>query len=376
MNLISSIIGVRELSGIFCFLEPKGLSNSMIAHRTFRINVEQLFRYQHYPLSYVLQERIFALLDRSQTAMGQNLARFFIFQDVDLQNLSGTEIIGLHQSYPRPQIAQFLAEAKRQVLTASEYVELEEMGLGLLAAGQVEQAYQVMSHPSLSENLLLAGRCKRAFIGAFNEMRVGQVLTILKQDSISARRDLFLQERIGRCSDSIEAEDVVLLASEITNTKIQSDSLMRYALCVDWNTAVQITSLIQDPRYIAEIADQFGAKEGAALTERLDMALEIGSVEGRDAMFFDLVMCRFVAVCQDRKEYNEALSFADLIKSPPLQEGNRLSISRQVRITEGHEGWLGFWKSHGCAKELNCITMPRTIRPLDQGSVEMMDLIL
>ncbi|MEI8329252.1 MAG: hypothetical protein WCG14_04565 [Chlamydiia bacterium] len=229
--------------------------------------------------------------------MSQNLARFFIFQDVDLQNLSGTEIIGLHQSYPRPQIAQFLAAAKRQVLTASEYVELEEIGLGLLAAGQVEQAYQVMSHPSLSENLLLAGRCKPAFIGAFNDMRVGQVLTILNQDSISARRDLFLQERIGHCSDSMEAEDVVLLASEITNTKIQADSLMRYALCVDWDTAVQITGLIQDPRYIAEIADQFGAKEGAALTERLDRALEIVSVEGRDAIFFDLVMCRFVGIC-------------------------------------------------------------------------------
>ncbi len=371
MSLMSySDIG-SESSRVLSFLGRNDLSTFMVCQKKSRLDVEQLFRYHHFPLLEVIRDRVDHLLNFTQEAIGTVLQRIFIPQQIHLSQMPGRDLASLYQIYPRSQIEQFCSAEITPIEQGLKEVEIQEMALKLIAAGQVNRAYELLCHPLIATDLRIQGSLKGSFIEAFNGIRADEVVRILSKDPVLRCRDIFLQRRILSCKPVIEEDDIMLLSSAITDQSMRDRVLVSYIVSVDWPVPDRMTFLIKDPIYIAELADELGSKGQIPLSERLNTARQLASAAGRDPIFFDLVMSRFGFMSVNRGDYNDGLAAMNCIQIPEMREGNKLSISRTCRAEQGMQKWVAWWQSHDCDEGLNFFKMPMPKASLPEALIDM-----
>ena len=286
--------------------------------------------------------------------------------------MPGRDLVALYQIYPRSQIEQFCSAEITPIEQGLKEVEIHEMALRLIAAGEVNRAYELVCHPLIVTDLRIQGGLKESFIEAFNGMRADEVVKILSKDPVLRCRDVFLQQRILSCTPVIEEDDVMLLSSAITDQGMRDRVLVSYIVSVDWPVPDRMSFLIKDPTYIAELADRLTSKGQIPLSERLNTVRKLASAEGRDPIFFDLVMSSFGFMSVNRGDYNDALAAINSIQIPEMREESRLSISRTYRKDQGMQRWLAWWKFHGCDAGLNFIKTPiPEVAPLPAALIDM-----
>ncbi len=371
MSLISySNIG-SESPRVLSFLGRNDLFTFMVCQKKSRLDVEQLFRYHHFPLLEVIRDRVDHLLNFTQEAIGRILQRIFIPEQIHLSQMPGRDLVSLYQMYPRSQIEQFCSADTNPIEQGLKEVEIQKMALGMIAAGEISRAYELLCHPLIATDLLIQGSLKESFIEAFNGMRADEVVRILSKDPLLRCRDIFLQQRIVSCIPVIEEDDVMLLSSAIRDQSMRDRVLVSYIVSVDWPVPDRMTLLIQDPRSIAELADALSIKGQIPLSERLNTVQQLASAEGRDPIFFDLVMTRFGFMSINRGKYNDALAAMNCIQIPEMREGNKLSISRTCRAEQGMQKWVAWWQSHDCDEGLNFFKMPMPKASLPEALIDM-----